>query len=345
MATSATYAGPLRNTATHFPLVQFRVTDGNARATLAAVNQVGKVSTVYGISDKGILGEDGRPMGNPPYILLRGSNKQVDYLKAKKMFLADKELATLSDFYGPPPEQLKGAYFVLEKGANFHRVDLSIIPSFFELLDPQWRGEYLDWLRHPAGKVPEPGRFTWNVLAPGLITMPALDNSLTFTWKVTNPSGTIEMELYRSVNDDARAVLTGRWEKPEHFDLSPAGFYVIGASTMGKETLDARKLGKLLLGEKGYETLQFSHQASAYEAKYHYIKIAGASKENLMIHSRKAFRIEAGGDYYFAFARLSDLVILHCYADAARQKLLGTASINAGDHYFLEPNFNLEPML
>jgi hypothetical protein len=339
MANSAIYN--CRRMPGYFPLQPMKGVGGNAYATRAAICQNGgKISSTYEVNIQGIIGSDGRAR-TTPHLLIRLHSREQQYLTAGKLFVSEGELAALAAQYELPGQLLNGAYFNLAKESNFRRSVLDVSPSYFELLDPRWKGEYLDWLKAPANRLPRPSRFPWEVFLPTVVTMPAFDGAQAFDRVKGKQLGGHEIQLLLSASGDARAVLTGaKWPRPENYVLSPAGFYSISDSPFAAEAFDPRRLSKLLLGEPGYERCSFRRQATGTDAQSEQFKISGVNKEYLRINTQAAFRLVPGADYYFTFSRQAQRVTCDCYADPQRTTLIGTAGTEAS-HSFFRPSFVL----
>ncbi|MDD5593906.1 MAG: hypothetical protein PHG97_04130 [Candidatus Margulisbacteria bacterium] len=314
---TALYSGGVRTPDHYFTLKMLKGVDASPRlhVTRAAVRQTGGEfgSSIYGLSADGIRVKD--RICAIPFIYIRLKTK-LDR-NVHKIFISDSELTGLSGEFGLTERAAARSFFIFSRDDNLKCDTLHVAPIWSELLDPDWRDAFLSWLADPAGnQLPDPDSLAWQTFSDNTLTMPALRPAV---------------NLY----DGARRIIKGELVLKRAADSAQAYFHYNGRISIYQLSESrVEYLGKDLAGnaadfDKGIfiklfggrpEITDYAFSKRARKDGVSFMQMRG---ERFVLRSSSLVPLKEGELYYFKFIRRENNVLVLCYADQARTRLVG----------------------
>jgi hypothetical protein len=171
MIESALFSGGNRRQGRYFPLSFYPVISG-ANTQLHATGEVIREVKAqpgrypYELRPAGVY--TGEEQVIPfPYIYIRITGNR--HHGADQVFLTESQLVRLGADFSLPPEVVERSFFDFQGSLRGNRV--GVAPLWHYLLNPEWRDNFLRWVKNPAP--PDPAGLPWQTM-PGYLPFPAL---------------------------------------------------------------------------------------------------------------------------------------------------------------------------
>ena len=247
-----------------------------------------------------------------PYIYIRVTgNRQYG---ADKVFLTESQIDRLGADFSLPPEVVARSFFDFQGSLRGHQV--KVAPSWHELLNLEWRENFLHWVEAPAP--PDPTGLPWQT-RPGYLPFPALVPMAHFAYEQGIVRGQMD---FQSVAGRANAFFHyGPAVRAYHIQPDLARYLVgdqAGLSDFNKKTFAG------MLGEKPART-EYSFFKRASEGE----KVRFPDGLLTLVQSSGHQFLTRGELYYFRLVRPDrdpDLY-LFCYRDQSTPRPLAWARL------------------
>jgi hypothetical protein len=320
------------------------------RITFGAVRQQGGRSSIFRLLPTGVELSTGVSL-ELPRIRVRDFGPKSNPAPTTFLLSTD-EAGMLRRNYDLTEAVMAGAYF------RRARPEISdpahVLPDWPSIVVPEWESAFCALVRDPAhNPVPLLNRFPWTSLISQELVLPCVWN------KVPYPFGRAKGELSIVVaGGAARAIFArpGREAGPAAYLLRWANDRIVAEfqtpapvqePAVAPGTFDGRAFAALF--EPGDKSLCFS--LTAGDDRFYFNSVWQKSEERLDYHpaslqlffSRKV-ALTPGAAYPFACFRRGQAIFVFCFADEAKEKMIGYGRYNFGwDHRLISKIVTLDP--
>ncbi|MEE8638715.1 MAG: hypothetical protein V3T21_06735 [Candidatus Margulisiibacteriota bacterium] len=232
--------------------------------------------------------------------------------QAPRVFIAHEELNGLSNRFGVPPNVLNGSFF-MKKDYRAMRSEVSVKPSWLELLNPEWREAFLKW-RVGKGGMPAPSEFEWWVFLNKRLTLPALRQAMHF--KAGRKKKSKGM-LILSESDKFRYAIF-------HYSRNRTVKYLIGPDEIrwaGRWNEDGETYNKesflALLGSKP-ASIKYSFAKKAMERNM--ISLGNVDGTTFLLRFSVRVPLIEGNPYFIEVIRVDSFLKIKCYKSPSSKK-------------------------
>ncbi|MFH1386093.1 MAG: hypothetical protein ABIH50_00290 [bacterium] len=147
---------------------------GLAHITMGAFKELGGFSSMGGITFDGITsGRTDQVITNIPSVLVR--ELFPDKVKTHRVYISYKLLSALAQHFELEESLINGSFFIKSQGEWSETGKVEIAPSWQELVDPEWKNDFFQWIQNPKKHLlPNPCSFSWGTIDRGFMTMPGM---------------------------------------------------------------------------------------------------------------------------------------------------------------------------
>ena len=278
------------------------------RVTKTAVAQIKAAGDFpYEITAGGVRVTNG--VNQLPYVYIRTTNGKGP-TGAYQVFLTPGELALIGAEFKLPPPVVARSFFASR--SCLRGWELEVAPIEFELLDPVWRKDFLNWIVHPAP--PDPSGLPWQT-ANSFLSFPALVPKVSFSKK---KDGDVHGRFtFRSIGAEAHAFFHFG-NKTRSYRLQPDQIANLGDGQSGRSDFN-RAIFETMLGEQPART-----EYSCWKKGWG--KVVQFADKLLVFSEPAGFSFMVKDELYlFRFVRRERELYLFCHRDSSSPRPLAWA--------------------
>jgi hypothetical protein len=282
--------------------------------TPAALKQARQKSEfIFGLGRSGVRFQNEAIKLPSIFIRTRGKSTGIDSIFT--VLLSDEELTGLGDMFGFNPDKcgaLAGAFFEVKEKALIKRLAFSLRPIWSELLEPQWRDQFLSWIAG-EGDRPDPAEFDWKTSLPGFLTFPALLPQVNFS--PANRRTISGKMLLREDNGFFRAYFY-YYDKFSVYRLSQDSVEFLESGKIDSGDTYSKNSFLELLGLRPKRTTYDFFRTLRKMTSRKVFSLGNIMGEPTGIHANKHCRLKVGTRYHIRVQRDGDWLRIRCFTDA-----------------------------
>ena len=300
---------------------------GITPAALKQAQQIGK--TIFGLQRAGVRFQNN--IVELPSIFIRTKGKGAGNDSIYTVLLSADEISRLGNMFGLGPNRcnvLNGAFFEAEQARLFNRLKFGVKPIWSELLEPDWRAEFLSWIAG-KGSLPSPAELNWKTSLRGVLTFPALLCQVNFS--PSNKASVSGKLVLKEENGAFRAYFfhNGKFSV---YGLSPDNveFLESGQRTDSEDSYSKNSFLELLGKRPKRTTYNFSRTLKRRSSRKIF-SLGNIRGEPAGMHANQRCGLEVGKRYYFRIIREDDRLEIKLYAGAESNEPICFANVSLND--------------